>query len=161
MERTTVFKKGMIPWNKGKKGLQNNPLKGKKMSEEWKSKLRTPKKTKRIWTDEQRKKLSQSKTGKYTGSESSRWKGGVGAEKSRIRRNRILQNGGSHTNGEWETLKAQYNWTCPSCIKQEPSVKLTKDHIISIRNGGSDNISNIQPLCPKCNVHKHTKNIKY
>jgi len=33
------FKKGQIGWNKGKKGLQINPLKGKNMPKEWKAKL--------------------------------------------------------------------------------------------------------------------------
>ena len=68
---------------------------------------------------------------------------------------------GSHTLGEWERLKAQYDWTCPSCERREPEIKLTEDHIISIKLGGSNNIENIQPLCQSCNSKKHTKTIKY
>ena len=37
------FKKGFIPYNKGKKGLMHNPLKGNKMPEEWRKKLCKPK----------------------------------------------------------------------------------------------------------------------
>lgn len=68
---------------------------------------------------------------------------------------------GSHTLGEWETLKAQYNWTCPSCGKKEPEIKLTEDHIIPISRGGSNNIENIQPLCGPCNSKKYTNIIRY
>ncbi len=66
-------------------------------------------------------------------------------------------NSGSHTLGEWETLKAQYNWTCPFCKKAEPKIKLTEDHIIPLSKGGSDNIENIQPLCLICNCKKYNK----
>lgn len=78
-----------------------------------------------------------------------------------LRRKRIKESNSFHSIGEWETLKIQYNFTCPSCKKQEPNIKLTRDHIIPISKGGSDNIENIQPLCHSCNCRKHTKIIKY
>ena len=82
-------------------------------------------------------------------------------DRKRVRRERIKLSGGFHSKGEWETLKAQYNWVCPSCGKKEPEIKLTRDHIISISKGGSDNIENIQPLCVSCNSRKSTNTIRY
>ena len=76
---------------------------------------------------------------------------------------RKKENGGSHTWNEWQTLKAQYNFTCPSCKLQEPFTNqriklLTEDHIIPIIKGGS---YNIQPLCMQCNLKKHIKIINF
>jgi len=114
-----------------------------------------------------------------TGEKSNNWKGGLTIdinkykkkwrEKNKdyvryaykLRRLRMLEVKGEHTFGEWETLKAQYNWTCPCCLKKEPDIDLTEDHIVPITRGGSNNIENIQPLCKSCNSSKYTKIIKY
>lgn len=78
------------------------------------------------------------------------------------KRNALIRgSSGYFTLTEWQTLKAQYNWTCPACRKAEPKIKLTVDHIIPILKGGSNNIENIQPLCGSCNSKKNTKIIKY
>lgn len=155
------FKKGQIPWIKGKKGLTANSLKGKKMPEEWKAKLRKPKSITHSKSDATKKKISESQKGKRMGELSSRWKGGVSVLKNKIRRERLANAEGSHTNGEWELLKKQYGFTCPCCKQSEPIIKLTEDHIIPISRGGSNYIENIQPLCSRCNIKKFTKIIKY
>lgn len=119
-------------------------------------------------TDESKRKNKESHLGLMKKDKHWNWQGGQTKEErswQKNQRNRVLKRlknvGNSHTFEEWETLKAQYNWTCPCCKKREPEVSLTEDHIIPLSKGGSDNIENIQPLCRSCNCKKHTKIIKY
>lgn len=71
---------------------------------------------------------------------------------------RLQRNGGSHTYAQWYKLLAKYDYRCASCGSPGP---LTKDHIKPVSRGGSDKISNIQPLCQRCNSEKGTQEIKY
>jgi len=82
----------------------------------------------------------------------------VNAAKHR-RRARIAGSGGSHTPAEWSALKTFYGHTCLMCGRVEPDIKLTKDHVVPIVSGGTDDIGNIQPLCKSCNCRKHRKTI--
>jgi len=61
---------------------------------------------------------------------------------------------GDFTLKDWEDLKKRYNYTCPMCGKKEPEIKLEIDHIVPISKGGTNYISNIQPLCRSCNARK-------
>lgn len=95
------------------------------------------------------------------------WKGGVSlipGYRTYIqnrRRTRIRAVGGSHTLQEWESAKETFNWSCPACLKTEPEIKLTRDHVVPISWGGTDSIDNIQPLCVSCNCRKYNKTISY
>lgn len=61
---------------------------------------------------------------------------------------------GSHSLKEWQELKKKYNFKCAFCGECKP---LTKDHIIPLSKGGSNYITNIQPLCRNCNSKKNNK----
>lgn len=110
-------------------------------------------------------KIRLAKKGIHKGANNPNWKGGLlenrtfyGHQKYLERRNKII---GSHTFGEWELLKKQFGYRCPICLRIEPEIKLTEDHIIPVSKGGSNYIENIQPLCLDCNKRKFTKIIKY
>lgn len=89
------------------------------------------------------------------------WKGGV-TDEARYRRERRLRqylSSGSHNKYQWELVKAWFNDTCLCCGKT--GLKLTEDHVIPLSKGGTDYISNIQPLCLTCNLRKFIKNTDY
>ena len=54
-------------------------------------------------------------------------------------------------------------WYCVSCGKalykregvRSADDKLTVDHIVPQKYGGSNAISNLQPMCQKCNTNKN------
>ena len=68
---------------------------------------------------------------------------------------------GSHTPEEWNELKKQFGNQCLCCHKTEPEVKLTKDHVVSVSIGGTNNADNLQLLCSSCNSSKKSKIIDY
>lgn len=74
-------------------------------------------------------------------------------------RARKLQAEGSFTSQEWIDLCNQYDNKCivPNCN----NTNLEADHIIPLSQGGTNWISNIQPLCKSCNCSKGTKIIDY
>jgi 5-methylcytosine-specific restriction endonuclease McrA len=69
---------------------------------------------------------------------------------------RMLANGGSHTELQWQNLLENTGHKCVGCGRTD--VRLQKDHIKPVYRGGTDDISNIQPLCWDCNK---MKNIQY
>lgn len=150
-------RKKMSDGGKGKKiGIKLSEEHKRKISESTKGKKKSPA------SEELRKKRSENRK-KYFDLIGRRTKEEISW--SNNKRNRVIKRlkieSLSHTYGEWELLKKQYNYTCPCCGLSEPEIKLTEDHIIPLSKGGSDLIENIQPLCGKCNFKKHTSIIKY
>lgn len=157
-------------------GKKKNPTRywlGKKRSKETKEKISVANKGQKAWNEG--KEMPK-------GEFSANWKGGKTLDKNyfnkryknlsaemkkdeiwrRNKRNRMKRtNGGLHTLKEWNNLIKEFKNTCPCCKKSEPEIKLTQDHIIPISKGGTDDISNIQPLCGKCNSKKGKKIITF
>ncbi len=77
------------------------------------------------------------------------------------RRAKKAANGGSFTTSEWQSLKQHYEFRCLCCSQKEPYIELTIDHVVPVTQGGSNDISNIQPLCLICNLSKGTKTVDY
>lgn len=66
---------------------------------------------------------------------------------------------GSHTQSEWECILAASGRRCLRCGAR--GVKLTKDHVIPLAEGGSNSASNLQPLCARCNSSKGARIIRF
>ncbi len=77
------------------------------------------------------------------------------------RRDMRLAGGPHHTQAEWEALLHGYQG-CPRCLRRWEEVGTpTRDHVVSVKDGGNDSISNIQPLCLSCNSQKQRRSKRY
>jgi 5-methylcytosine-specific restriction endonuclease McrA len=61
------------------------------------------------------------------------------------------------TQEDWNTLLEAFENKCFICRREEPEIKLTKDHILPISKGGDDSFENIMVICNFCNSRKGTK----
>ena len=58
---------------------------------------------------------------------------------------------GSYTEEEWIALCSEYGNRCLCCREIKP---LEADHVVPVSKGGTNWITNIQPLCHSCNTSK-------
>ena len=62
---------------------------------------------------------------------------------------------GAFTDEDWARIKRAHGYRCAGCDKPESLfLVLTVDHIVPLALGGSNDASNIQPLCLPCNSGK-------
>ena len=66
---------------------------------------------------------------------------------------------GKITAKEWIDLCNKYGNKCLCCKRTD--VKLTLDHVLPLKLGGKNIISNAQPLCGSCNSSKGARHIDY
>lgn len=71
------------------------------------------------------------------------------------RRARKKGNGGSHTAEEWQAKLILHLNACYYCKGKD--CKLTKDHMIPLKLGGTDDIENLVPACQSCNSKKNAR----
>jgi hypothetical protein len=79
----------------------------------------------------------------------------VSSENARARRLGIP---GIITTDEWQALCRQYGDRCLRCGNDG---LMSIDHVIPLSLGGEHAMSNIQPLCSKCNRKKFTDTTDY
>lgn len=82
-----------------------------------------------------------------------------------LRREKIQrrQAEGWHSEVQWRMLLAEHDYRCYYCgvemTFEDGPYKWTRDHIVPISRGGTDNIDNIVPACKSCNSSKGTKDL--
>ena len=76
-------------------------------------------------------------------------------------RARCQKASGSHTLVQWQSLLEQHKYRCfwhrryNNCDLILTKRTATRDHVIPVSRGGSNDISNIVPACQSCNSRKH------
>jgi len=123
--------------------------------------------TKGVAHENQRREFYRSADGKaylkeYYQSERGRASLCVNSMKTHVKRSNVV---GQYTTKDLLSLKESYGNRCLCCGRHESELEgpLEQDHVIPLSKGGSNWITNIQPLCEKCNDMggKGTKCIDY
>jgi hypothetical protein len=74
---------------------------------------------------------------------------------------RLNSKNGSMSRDEWKSLKEKYGNKCVCCGRHENEVLLHADHVVPVKDHGTNNVDNRQPLCHRCNSRKKDKTIDY
>ena len=75
------------------------------------------------------------------------------------RRARKRAAGGSHTLEQVMELMERQQGVC-ACCQRSIRKEFHRDHIVALASGGSNDISNIQLLCPPCNREKGARSME-
>jgi 5-methylcytosine-specific restriction endonuclease McrA len=65
---------------------------------------------------------------------------------------------GKHTKLQWREAMRRDGWKCLRCGTMKA---LSKDHIVPLASGGTNDIENLQTLCRKCNSWKGNRTIDF
>jgi 5-methylcytosine-specific restriction endonuclease McrA len=127
---------------------------------------------KKIWTANNKERLDASKRSYYERQReevlvrSKRWAENNPekvrqAKTNNLRKRRAARHAsrGTFTVEEFRELCERYGNKCLACGDTE--AVLEADHIVPLAKGGSDNISNTQPLCRSCNRKKFVNTTDY
>jgi len=79
------------------------------------------------------------------------------AEWDACKRARRAGASGSHSKEEWIACLAAHDGRCVYCGSVLTPTTRSRDHVIPLCRGGTNDITNIVPACKKCNSRKHTK----
>jgi uncharacterized protein YdaU (DUF1376 family) len=103
----------------------------------------------RRWVDEKKAKQSDRAQSRWGDNSTS-----TPTDHARARSQRLAEarKKGRHTSEQWHALLDATGRRCVKC--HATGCELVKDHIKPIYQSGSDAISNIQPLCVRCNSSK-------
>lgn len=77
---------------------------------------------------------------------------------NRLRRARLAGSDGAFTAADIVALRDRQRNKCTNCLRsfgRKPTYHI--DHIVPVSRGGSNRITNIQLLCPGCNLRKRAK----
>lgn len=106
---------------------------------------------------ENRIQARSEKSNKARTSALSKWGSNKENQTKRSERLSEARRKGTHTKEQWEEMKLFFG----ECVKCGNTHELVKDHIIPIYQGGSDALSNLQPLCKSCNSSKGADTTDY
>jgi len=127
--------------------VRNNPLKVKLKNERWRKLNKTRDKlNKTSWAKVNPDKVKQARD-EWRVKNPHRWMVDTHARRARTR--------GRFTQRRVSQLKQDQSGKCVYC--PTPLDKFHIDHIMPLALGGSNTDDNIQLLCPKCNLRKHSK----
>lgn len=75
------------------------------------------------------------------------------------RRERERSGGSGWRRSEWRAICEHYGNKCLRC--SVTGIKLVADHVVPLYRGGAHDLSNIQPLCARCNFLKGLRIVDY
>lgn len=136
----TEFKKGMVPWNKGKKGYKNKEYKNKGISFSNKGQF--------VKGYKQTKEEVEKRISKIRGEKHGNWKGGVTEENMKIRQSLEYV---IWRNDVWR----RDNWTCRVCEHKGKGIIAHHLKLFSEFPELRFSVENGITLCRKCHLEVH------